>query len=175
MSSIDLREDAKTFRRELERTVSTLAQSDGPLCALEFGYDCDQGGWVFIHADRRDKHERDGEWTRHINDDNKIDFPHWVEAIESNFEGEEIELIKIDGTRLVIPAFDEENEPGDEEDGGPINIAVGEMIYDTVMTAKADDMFAPLKKHGAIQLDIEDFNGGWAWPEFDDLGQTNLV
>lgn len=174
MNTIDLREDSKTFRRQLERAVNELNKSKEPLSALEFGYDCDQGGWIFIHADRREQHERDGEWTSHI-DDNKIDLPHWIEAIEANFEVEEIELIKIDGSRVILPSFDDEHEPDEDEEGGPLNLAVGEMILHVVMAAKSDGLFKPLSTRGPLQLDIEDFNGGWAWPEYDDLGTTNLA
>jgi hypothetical protein len=35
--------------------------------------------------------------------------------------------------------------------------------------------FKPLKSYGDVQLDIEDFNGGWGWPEYDDLGKKNLA
>jgi hypothetical protein len=36
-------------------------------------------------------------------------------------------------------------------------------------------VFSQLKPFGSVQLDIEDFNGGWGWPEYDDLGKTNLA
>lgn len=49
------------------------------------------------------------------------------------------------------------------------------MILDQLMKAKAEGDFSPLKQFGAVQLDIEDFNGGWGWPEFDELGKTNLA
>ena len=176
MGKIDLRKDAKKFRRELNKTVKSLAKSTEPISALEFGYDCDQGGWIFIHADRRPQHDRDGQWTVDLDDDNTIEMPHWIEAIDANFEGEEIQLTKFDGTKLVIPGFDSEDAPHDEEeDGGPIVVAIGEMIHDVVMSAKTEGLFADLGKPGTIQLDIEDFNGGWGWPEYDDLGKTNLA
>jgi hypothetical protein len=36
-------------------------------------------------------------------------------------------------------------------------------------------VFSQLKPFGSVQLDIEDFNGGWGWPEYDDLGKTNFA
>jgi hypothetical protein len=47
------------------------------------------------------------------------------------------------------------------------------MIYAVLMAAKKDGMFVALSKFGAVQLDVEEFNGGWAWPEYDELGKTN--
>lgn len=165
MQTIDLREDAKVFRRELETFVqSIVAVKPASLSALEIGYSCDQSGWIFVHADERPHHERDGQWTTSIDDDRCIDFGHWIEAIESSFEGEAFAVIKIDATKFVVP-----------QDGDDLTSAIGEMILDVLLTAKSDGVFKPLKSYGDVQLDIEDFNGGWGWPEYDDLGKTNLA
>ena len=77
MQTIDLREDAKVFRRELESNVkSIVAAKPASLSALEIGYSCDQSGWIFIHADERPQHERDGQWTTKIDEDRCVDFGH---------------------------------------------------------------------------------------------------
>jgi hypothetical protein len=176
MKTIDLREDAKVFRRELESTVKSIA-TDKPasLSALEIGYSCDQSGWIFIHADERPQHERDGQWTAKIDEDRCIDFEHWIEAIESSFEGEAFTVIKINGTQFVVPALDVDAEEQDEDADDPLVVAIGEMILDVLMNAKLVGVFTPLKAFGDVQLDIEDFKGGWGWPEYDNLGKTNLA
>ncbi len=175
MKTIDLRSDAKTFRRELDRAVASLAtESPGSISAIEVGYDCDQGGWIFIHADRRAEHQRDGQWTAELDEKPLIKFPKWIEAQEANFEGEEIKVTELNGETFVVPGFDEDADQ-DEEEIDPLVAAIGEMIHDVLMTAKSEGAFAPLAGLGPIQLDIEDFNGGWAWPEHDDLGEVNLV
>ena len=70
MRTIDLCEDAKVFRRELESSVKSIAAAKpASLSALEIGYSCDQSGWIFIHADERPTHERDGQWTTSIDED----------------------------------------------------------------------------------------------------------
>jgi hypothetical protein len=176
MRTIDLRDDAKVFRRELESNVKTIAAAKpASLSALEIGYSCDQSGWIFIHADERPKHERDGQWTTSIDEDRCIDFGHWIEAIESSFEGESFTVIKIDGTQFVVPALDEDTEEESEDGDDPFTVAIGEMILDVLLKAKSDGVFKPFKSYGDVQLDIEDFNGGWGWPEYDDLGKTNLA
>ncbi len=176
MRTIDLRQDARDFRRELEAHVkSIVASRPASLSALEIGYSCDQSGWIFIHADERPQHHRDGEWTTKITKDRYIDFGHWIEAIEASFEGEGFTVVKFDGTQFVVPAFDEDANELDGDADDPFTVAVGEMILSVLMNAKSDGVFTPLKSHGDVQLDIEDFNGGWAWPEVDDLGKTNLA
>jgi hypothetical protein len=176
MQTIDLSEDAKAFRRGLEsKVISIAAAKPSSLSALEIGYSCDQFGWIFINADERPQHERDGEWTIKIDEDLCIDFGHWIEAIESTFEGKAFTVIKIDGTQFVVPASDEVVEGQSEDADDPFTVAIGEMILAVLMNAKLDGVFTPLKIFGDVQLDIEDFNGGWAWPEYDDLGKTNLA
>ncbi len=176
MQTIDLRKDAALFRRELESAVKAIA-ADKPasLSALEIGYSCDQSGWIFIHADHRSQHDRDGEWTTKIDEDACIDFEHWIEAIDGRFDGDAFSVIRVDDSQFIVPALDEDAEEHNEDADDPFVTAVGEMILDVLMTAKADGVFAPLKNLGDVQLDIEDFNGGWGWPEYDDLGKTNLA
>lgn len=176
MQTIDLREDAIILRRELESRVESIAAAKpASLSALEFGYSCDQSGWIFIHADERPQHERDGQWTTKINEDQCIEFGHWIEAVESRFEGESFRVVKTDGIPFDVPAFDEDADELDDGADDPFVVAIGEMILDVLMNAKSDGVFGTLSTFGAVQLDIEDFNGGWGWPEYDDLGKTNLA
>ncbi len=175
MQTIDLREDAKVFLHELESKVQLIvAAKPASLSALEIGYSCDQAGWIFIHADERSQHERDGQWTTRIDEDQYIDFGHWIEAIEAGFEGEAFNVIRIDGTQFVVPALDEDADEQNVDTDDPLTAAIGEMILAVLMDAKSDGVFKPFKSYGDVQLDIEDFNGGWGWPEYDDLGKTNL-
>ncbi|MEL6896054.1 MAG: hypothetical protein AAFP90_08125 [Planctomycetota bacterium] len=176
MKAIDLREDAIVFRRELETSVASIvAAAPETLSAIEVGYSCDQSGWIFIHADERPQHQRDGQWTTAIDDDAYLELDHWIDTIESRFEGESFAVTKVDGTRFVVPPFDEDAVDQDDDADDPFVVAIGEMILKVLMDCKADGLFAPLKTNGDIQLDIEDFNGGWAWPNYDDLGKINLL
>ena len=123
MRTIDLCEGAKVFRRELESSVKSIAAAKpASLSALEIGYSCDQSGWILIHADERPKHERDGQWTTSIDDDRCIEFGHWIEAIESSFEGDPFTVIKIDGTQFVVPALDEDAEEETEDGDDPFTV-----------------------------------------------------
>lgn len=173
MQTVDLRQDAKVFRRELEAAIESIVASNPPcLSAIEIGYSCDQLGWIFIHPDERPEHDRDEEWSTWIVEDKCIKYDHWIEAIEANFQGESFTVIKHDGSRFEV-AYAEEESDWESED--PFVQAVGEMILDVLKVAKVDGVFSQLERFGPVQLDIEDFNGGWAWPEYDDLGTSNLA
>jgi hypothetical protein len=136
MPQIKPQEDAAAIRRYLDSRVREIAASRDAVSAIEIGYEVSQAGWVYVHADCRAQHERDGEWTLGLNDNNVLELAHWVGA--------------------------------DSEEAG-------QMILKVVQAARADGVFSALGPPGSIQLDIEDFNGGWAWPEFDQLGKTNLA
>ncbi len=179
MQKIDLRKDAATFRSELQSTVEALSKSltkQKPISALEFGYDCDQGGWIFIHADFRPIHQRDGEWTLAIEESNIIEMDHWTDALNARFEGEDLEVTDFKGNQFVIPAYQEdEHEEDDEDEPDQLTVAIGEMLLAVVTDEKSKGLFSKLKQGGELQLDFEDFNGEWGWPEFDELGKTNLA
>ena len=116
MQTVDLREDAKILRRELEAAIeSIVASKPSCLSAIEIGYSCDQSGWIFIHPDERPAHQRDGEWTTNIEDENLIKYDHWIEATESSFEGKAFTVIKYDGSKFEV-AFDEDEPEEDSED-----------------------------------------------------------
>ena len=69
-----------------------------------------------------------------------------------------------------------DDDEGEEAcEGDCFTTAVGEMIFDVLMRAKDDGVFAPLTAQGQVQLDIEDFYGGWGWPKYEELGVTNLA
>lgn len=173
MPEIDLRKDAVLFREALEQRVKQFEDEGGPLSAIEVGYDIDQGCWIFIHADRRPEHTRDGEWTGSLDDEDLLEMPHWLEAIEAMYEAGDLSFYCFDGTHFTL------NEDGESEDAGEtessIEQAVGKMIYAVLMQAKADGVFDRPGWAGKVQLDIEDFNGAWGWPAYEKLGKTNLV
>lgn len=136
MPKIKPNEDAVAIRRYLESRVKEIAAAGEGLSAIEIGYEVNQAGWVFVNADRREQHERDGEWTSGLDDSELLELAHWVG---------------------VAP----------EE--------AGKLVLSVVQAARKDGVFAALGPSGSIQLDIEDFDCEWAWPELEELGKTNLT
>lgn len=136
MAKLKPKEDADAIRRYLEARVKEIAAKGGAVSAIQIGYEVSQAGWVFVDADRRKVHERDGEWTAGLNNRNALELAHWVEA--------------------------------DPE-------KAGKLILQVVQAARADGVFSALGPPGSIQLDIEDFDGAWAWPKFEELGKANLA
>ena len=171
MPEINLLQDAQTFRAALEQKVAELHSET--LSAIEVGYDCDEEGWIYIHADRRPVHEADGDWTVEMDEDQVLSMEHWIDAQDARFEGEPVSLRKVDGSAVALSALDDDELERDEED--PMPAAIGEMIRSVLFQAKADGVFKPLTDKGPLQLAVEECNGAWAWPEEEEQGTANLA
>ena len=172
---IDLRKDAVELRNLLEKRVQehiALAKKKKlpPVQALEIGFGINQSGWVLINFDTRDEHERDGEWTLLI-DKQSVPRDHWYAAYEGVHE-EDVTFILTDGKKKVIKAVGED---GDEKSDANFAGMFGEMIREVALQASKDGVFKDLPKAKTFQLDIEEFDSMWGWPEYDDLGKKNLL
>jgi hypothetical protein len=177
MHKVDLRQDAKKIESSLTAFLDKIRkQPPKRLSAIAIGFDCDQAGWVMFVGDNREEHQRDGEC---FDEDCIVAMPHWNVVDIAGDQAKQIVVTKMDGTTFEIAPFDEEDEEESDysytEADPPFCIAIGEMILSVVMNAKKNGRFQELSQFGAVQIDIEDFNGGWAWPEYDQLGKSNLA
>ncbi|MBU6303195.1 MAG: hypothetical protein KGS60_16730 [Verrucomicrobia bacterium] len=160
MPEINLLQDAKTFRAALEQRVAEF-QSE-TLSAIEVGYDCDDRGWIYIHADRRAVHEADGDWTIEMDEDDVVPMEHWVTAREARYEGEPLSVKRVDGSAVALSALDDDEMEHEEADDLPA--AIGEMIRSVLFEAQADGLFKPLTDRGPLSLGVEEYSGAWSWP-----------
>lgn len=165
--NIDLREDAVAILAMMASRVALyLAGNDSPdpVSAVEVGFNLCQSGWVYVHFDGRPEHQRDGEWTR-FDDGDLLDRPGWLEACE-RLEHEAVPVTLMDGSASELP------EGADDEQ---ICEFFGSFLRQLVLNAHAAGAFERLPKRANFQLDLEDFNGVWAWPAFDEMGRVNLL
>jgi hypothetical protein len=127
--------------------------------AVEVGFEYAKSGWLVVVFDTRPDAGPDGEWTSRI-DGNELERPHWLEAGESAVL---VSLIRLDGTETTL---------SDEDELGDV---LGEMVKAVLLKARADGLFASLPKSPGCELLIENFDGGYGWPEYEALGKENLV
>jgi hypothetical protein len=176
---LDLRKDAVEFRKELMKKVDAYSaraaksKNVPPVSAVEIGYEFAQTGWILVHFDTRPKHDRDGQWTI-FKDKDLFRRPNWLKVVNAldGFDEESEKDLK-GKVRL-------ENILGKEKDGAKLteetfSKALGEMLKRVLLECKGDGVFDKLPKTPACQLDIEEFNGTWAWPEFEKLAKVNVI
>ena len=157
-------EDVPKIRRYLDKRVRAQQKVGRPISAIEFGMRLCQGGYLALHFDVREKHERDGEWTRAL-DDAALSMQHWSRAYMNAGEYG-IEFVLLSGKRKSIA-------PG--ENDAAVAAEFGKALLSLVRDAKARGVFAPLLLTEGCQVEILEFDWMWEWPEDeDDLGKRNL-
>jgi hypothetical protein len=73
-------------------------------------------------------------------------------------------LVLPDGTRRVLPA-----------EGGGLAAALGDMLREVLRKARADGVFAALPKAPQCELGVEEQEGNYGWPAYEERGQENLA
>ena len=167
---IDTTDDVPRIREYFAMRIAeerSREPAETPISAIGVGLRLCQAGYLLLYFDRREAHDRDGEWTAEMEPEtNMLELPDWCQAYESVSE-EPIEVRLPDGTLRRIPAGSPDELPA---------CAFGDAARLIVIDALARGSFGGLNLKADCQLDIDEFDGMWAWPpDTNDLGKTNLV
>ena len=157
--------DLPVIRDYIADRVRTQSKVDKSISAIEVGFQLCQAGLVLFHFDTREKHERDGTWTLAL-DGPTLDLPHWQAAYESASE---------DGASFILLTGERRDLEAGADDATVAGV-FGEALIAITLDAIAGGMFEPLELRDDCQLDLEEFDGMWAWPfEYEDVGRTNVI
>ncbi len=172
MDRLDLRKDFAEILAYVADRVRTFdpKSNDGPgkgkgklVKFIEVGYQCDQSGWVALIFDTRPDAEPDGEWNAHI-EGNTLDRPDWLSAFEG-LEGGPLVVVLPDGKerKLRKGSFDK------------LTTILGELLRDVLLKAKADGILARLPKAPGCEVGVEEHDGAYGWPVYEERGRENLA
>jgi hypothetical protein len=170
MDRLDLREDFAEILAYVANRVRSFdpKTKTGPgkgklVRQIHVGYQCDQAGWVALVFDTRPKAEPDGQWTLHI-DGNTLERPDWIAAFES-LGGGPLLIVLPDGTerKLRKGSFDK------------LTTILGDLLKDVLLKARADGIFSGLPKAPRCELGVEEHDGGYGWPLYEERGRENLI
>ena len=160
---IDLTDDVKPLLDYIATRVQAQMDDPRPVSAIEVGFRLCQVGMFVIHFDTRDIHQADGEWTMAL-DGPTIEFPHWQAACEAE---DGVTFILLDGSKRELP-------PGCND--VEIGSTIGGVLRSVTLDAVRQQVLAPLNLRDDCELDVEEFEGIWAWPaDASDHGKINLV
>jgi hypothetical protein len=173
-------------------------KANSPITEITVGFQCDQAGWIALVFDTRPKAEPDGEWNKYINKQNVFKRPHWQKAFEA-LEEESVEFTLPDGEKKTILPFadddedenddeeevedgddedsdddSEDDEDGDEEEDEYITV-FGELLKGVLLKARKDGVFDSLPKAKKCHMGVEEMDGNYGWPNYEDRGKTDLV
>jgi len=134
----------------------------GPVKRVDVGFGYGYAGWISVVFDTRPDAEPDGEWNAHI-EGNCLERPNWQWEEESE-ESQPITIVQADGKTSEIPEEDE-----------VIAEHIGEILKAALLKARADGVFEGLLKSPGCELGIEEQDGNYGWPVYEERGQENLA
>ena len=169
---IDLRKDAADIHNMLVETVAKYAAKSAhpkagayhkPVSAVGVTYDCGTAAQVTLHFDVRSDFEPDGTWTH--DSFSVLARPEWEKAYDT-LQHHELRLVLADGSSRTLQAM-----AADET-----YVAVfGEMLVSLLKAARETGVFAALPKQLRCELCVEEVEGMFGWPVYEDRGKENLV
>jgi hypothetical protein len=137
---------------------------DSPGAMIDFGFQCDQAGWVVLVFDTRPDAELDGEWNSFI-EENLFERPHWQEAFESLDSGP-VSVLLPDGTMRTITS---------ETEFDDFVALFGDLLKGVLMKALTDGIFTALPKSTECHLGVQEQSGDYGWPNHEDRGKENFA
>lgn len=163
---VDVREDLGDFREYvLQRVKQHIETADGasPVRRIDFGFEFGQSNWVALVFDTREDAEPDGEWSSWI-DDIVLTRPKWPVWHELP-EGELVYFIDLKGEKINVM----------QDPDTLICTIVGDALKHSLTTARDEGLFQPLTKAEGCELGVENLEGFYGWPAYEDRGKENLA
>lgn len=165
---LDLRKDFDQIYKHVVKRVKTFnpkknaGPGDGPsVHMIDFGYQCDQDGWVVLIFDTRPDAGPDGEWNSFI-DENLFARRHWHKARLALEDGP-VEVLLPDGKKRTITEYE------------AFATLLGELLKGVLLKARADGVFKSLPKAKKCHIGVEEQDGSYGWPAYEDRGKNDLV
>lgn len=163
--TLDLREERTAIQEYIESRVAGFdAESNyGPgegdlISAMTLGYDFAQGAWVAMIFDTREVSDQDGEWTTFLHEGSLLFREKWPFLCEALCEDQEVVVTKLDGTTQTFSGPD---------DADNVSNLLGELMLSLIREARTKGLLGTLPTAEKCYLSVEDFNGGWGWPEYE--------
>ncbi len=167
--TIDIREDVPHFldyvkRRVAEHVAKSTTQKDlPPVKMIDFGFEFGQANWVALVFDTRIDAEPDGQWTVEIEEVlfPRANWPIWHELPEDAV----VHFLDLAGKKVNVMENPDEI----------ICTIVGDALKHVLLTAREQGIFDPLPKAAGCELAVENIEGFYGWPMYEDRGKENLV
>jgi hypothetical protein len=169
-TKLDLQNDFADIYEYVVRRVSTFDSRTrkgpgraGPIRRIDVGFSFDQSGSVALIFDTRPRAEPDGEWNDYV-DGNALEMPHWPEACDAN-ENRALKVVLPDGTQRKLPS-------------GSCNALaqmLGDMLKGVLLKARSNGVFDSLPRAKHCELGVDEQDGRYGWPIYEERGQDNLV
>jgi hypothetical protein len=169
---VDLKQDMAEIRAMLVEGVRKYAEKHvhpkskakfGPVTAIDVLFDCGNGARVTLNFETRPDYEPDGTWTHTAF--MELGRPNWEQAYEA-LETEAVQFILPNGKIKKLKAG--------VEDERYIEV-YGEVLVALVKEARDSGVFASLPRAPRCELGVEEEDGNFGWPWYENRGKDNLI
>jgi hypothetical protein len=167
---IDIRKDVPDFLAYIRQRVkehlaiSQKQKKPKPVTRIDFGFEFGQGNWTVLVFDTREDAEPDGEWTTQIKKGTILKRPKWP-VWHKLPEGEQVFFIDVKGRKVNVMKNPDEQ----------ICKIVGDAMTDALLTARDEGVFKPLVKSKKCEMGVENMEGYYGWPAYENRGKKNMV
>ena len=165
----DIREDLPRFRAylidQVEKHINSTTE-DALVGIVHFGFACEQSQWVALVFDTRENPEPDGVWGGMVDESEVLECTQWQDWEELS-EEDSLVLIDIEGN-----AFSVRDQYTDWE---LVSKIIGEALKASLLSARDEGLLNSLQKAENCQLGVEELEGRYGWPLYEDRGKENLV
>ena len=164
---IDIRKDLPDFRAYLIERTQAHPGPD-PVSRIQFGFEFGQTNYVVLVMDTRPDAEPDGQWTNEVDSmfDNKTVLlrPQW--PIWSHLpKDERVRFVDLSGKEIDVMDDPDEIICG----------VIGDALKQVLLSARADGLFKTLPKQSRCEMAVENIEGYYGWPKYEDRGRENLA
>lgn len=169
---LDLRKDFNEIYEHVVERVRTFdasknagpGEGSSPVHMIDVGFQCEQDGWVVLIFDTRPDAQPDGEWNSFI-DKNLLERRHWQEALLALEDGS-VEVLLPDGKKRKISG---------ETDFEDFVALFGDLLKHVLLKARDDGVFKSLPKAEECHMGVEEQEGRYGWPAYEDRGKDDLT
>jgi hypothetical protein len=167
---VDIRNDIPDFldyiRRRVAAHVAAAKKLKRPkkVGRIDFGFEFGQGNELWLIFDTRSDAEPDGQWTTQVGMVKSLkrpDWPIWHELPESEI----VYFIDADGKKINVM-----NNPDKT-----ICKIVGDAMKRALLAARESGLFEKLPKAPRCEMGVENMEGFYGWPKYEERGKENLV
>ena len=164
---IDIRKDVPDLMTYVEQRVEhqlTKARSrNKTVKMIDFGFEFGQANWVALTFDTRENAAPDGEWTMHIRSVmfRRRNWPIWHRLARN----QAVHFVDLSGAEIDVM----------EDPDTLVCGIIGEALKYVLLTARDRGVFEPLPKSDRCELGVENLEGFFGWPVYEDRWKDNLA
>jgi len=165
---VDLRPDVRRIAKYIRARVLEYRKKRGAASVerIELGFGYGDSNFVALHFDTRANAAPDGEWTKHIQE-NDLEMAQWNKILQA-WGDIPLRLILPNGTERHVSESDNCNDKA-------LAALFGDMLKSVLISARAEGAFEKLRKAEGCELGVEELEGNYGWPHHEGRGKENLA